>query len=236
MPKVGKYDYPFFDLDSTVEKLRQYYEVVKTDETSREVVAETLQMSVTGGGYANLVSSMEKYGLVHTGGGKITITQLGKTILFGEPSEVDNARSDAVANIDLFRELHEQYGKEVQIEQVRAFLRQRANVDIAAAQKMASTVANLYKKVSGYIMDAKRMEAVTVKQSVSPIGIARSDRIPTAESTKEEPLKIQYGDVYIQIPPNDLKAIALAKDALEFMEQRLRDQSKTEKQKGSEKG
>lgn len=235
MPKVGKYEYPFFHLDLTVDKLRQYYDVVKTDETSREVVAETLGMSATGGGFVYLVSSMEKYGLVQTGGGKITITQLGKTILFGEPREVENARSEAVLNVDLFRELHEQYGKDVQLEQVRAFIRQKANVDIAAAQQMASKVGNLYKRVSSYIIPTKITETVAVKSS-TPFSVAPSAGITDTELARQEPLKIQYGGVYIQIPPNDLKAIALAKDALEFMEHRLREQIKSEKQKSVEKG
>lgn len=230
MPKAGRYEFPFFDLDFAIEKLRQYYEVVKTDETSREVVAEALGMAVRGGGFAYLISSMEKYGLIQTGGGKVTITKLGKSILYGEPLEVEQAKREAVTNVKLFRELHEQYGKDAQLEQIRAFLRQKANVDIAKAQKIAPNIANIYKKVSNCIIPAKMPMGVLIKPSVKTPGVGRSEMIMEQEGEKAELLKIQYGDVYIQIPPNDLKAIGLAKDALEFMEQRIREQIKKEKQ------
>lgn len=46
------------------------------------------------------------------------------------------------------------------------------------------------------------------------------------EVTKIQLLKIQYGNVYIQIPPSDLKAINLAKDVLEFMAGKIREKEK----------
>ena len=226
MPKAGRYDYPFFDIDSAIGKLREFYEVVRSDQTIRSVVAEALGMAEKGGGFAYLISSMEKYGLIQTGGGNVTITDLGKTTMYGEPAEVEQAKSKAVTTVDLFRELCEQYGENPQLEQIRAFLRQKANVDVTKAQKIAPKVANIYKKVSNYIISAKK----PVEPIVKVPGVGRGKIITPPEVVKVEPLKIQYGDIYIQIPPNDLKAIALAKDALEFMEQRIRKQTKEEKQ------
>lgn len=230
MPKVGRYDYPFFDIDSCIEKLGRFHDVAKTDAATRTLVAETLGMAITGGGFASLMASMEKYGLIQTGGGNVTITKLGKLTLYGEPSEMEQAKKQAVANVDLFRDIFEQYGKDVQIEQIRAFLRQKANVDITIAQKMAPNVANIYKKVSNYIVLAKKLEEASTKHTISSPSIGGSDRIMERKEGEAPPLKIQYGDVFIQIPPNDLKAIALAKDALEFMEKKLLEQTKKEKQ------
>ena len=82
MPKAGKYDYPFFDIYHCIAKLRDYFTVVKTDETKREIVAETLGMSMTGGGFAYLMSAMEKYALIKTGGGNVVITKLAQTYPF----------------------------------------------------------------------------------------------------------------------------------------------------------
>lgn len=229
MPKAGKYDYPFFDIDGVVDKLRQYYEVVKTYETNREVVAETLGMSKTGGGFAYLMSSMEKYGLIKTGGGNVTITELGKIILFGEPSEVDQARRRAVSSIALFRELYEQLGENVNEEQIRAFLRQKANVDIAKAQKIAPKVDAIYKKVSNYIIPAKKLAPPS--ESVSRIpSIGRREMITQTEIGKE-PLKIQKGGLYIEISSDasTLENIEHAKDLLVFWENKLRNKQKKEK-------
>ena len=52
----------------------------------------------------------------------------------------------------------------------------------------------------------------------------RSDKI-MPEPSVVELLKIQFGDVYIQIPSDtkSLESIKLAKDALEFMEKRLKE-------------
>ncbi len=94
---------------------------------------------------------MEKYGLVKTGGGNVTLLPLCKLILYGEPSEIEQAKKKAVSSIDLFRELFEQYSKDVQIEQIKAFLRQKANVDISKAQKMAENIdMNIQKSVKLY--------------------------------------------------------------------------------------
>lgn len=229
MPKAGKYDYPFFDLDACVDKLREYHRVVGSDETSREVVAETLGMSMKGGGFAYLISSMEKYELVDTGGGNVTITKLGKTILYGEPSEVEQAKKKAVSNVDLFRELHEQYGKDVQLEQIRAFLRQKANVDISKAQKIAPKVDTIYKKVSNYIIPAKKL--VPPSEPISKVPSFGGRETMTQTEIGKEPLKVQKGGVYIEIlsDANTLENIEFARDFLTFMENKLRKGQEKEK-------
>lgn len=232
MPKAGKYDYPFFDIDHCIDKLREYYEIVQTDETRRELVAETLGMSMKGGGFAYLISSMEKYGLIKTGGGNIVVTEIGKLILYGEPSEAELTKKKVVSNIDLFRELYEQYGKDIQPEQIRAFLRQKANVDISKAQKIAEKVDTIYKKVSNYIVLAKKLappsKSVSMVSGVS--GFGRRETITPTEIGKE-PLKIQKGGLYIEIPSdsNILENIEYAKDFLTFMENKLREGQKKEK-------
>ena len=224
MPKAGTYDYPFYDLDHVIEKLRRFYEVTRTDETERSVVAEALGMAERGGGFANLISSMEKYGFIRTGGGNVTVTDLGKIVLYGDSTEIEQAKTTAVTNIDLFREVNQQYGTNVTVEQMKAFLRQKALVDIAEAQKIAPKVVAIYKKVSNYITTAEKPSVVPTP---SVEGIGRGEIMPP-EVTKIQPLKIQYGNVYIQIPPNDPKAIKLAIDALEFMSERIRKESKEE--------
>ena len=231
LPKAGKYEFPYFDLDHVIDKLKEYYDVVRTDETTREVVAETLNMSKTGGGFLYLVSSMEKYGLVQTGGGNVTITKLGKTILYGEPSEIKKAKAEAVTKVDLFKELRDQYGKDAQLEQIRAFLRQKANVDVVKAQKIAPKVDKIYKKVSNYIIPAQKLVPPSKEPMLTVPSEGRRDMIVQPEPSVVELLKIQFGDVYIQIPSDakSLDSIKLAKDALDFMEQRLLKKQKEKK-------
>ncbi len=231
MPRVGKYHYPFYGLDYVTDKLRRFYEVVKADEVERSVVAGALGMAERGGGFANLISSMQKYGFIQTGGGNVTITNLGKLVLYGDSTEKEQAKTEAVTNIELFREINQQYGANVSVEQIKAFLRQKAQVDIIGAQKMAPKVVTIYKKLSNYISSAENPSASPVP-AITPLveGIGRREITPM-EFAKIQPLKIQYGNVYIQIPPNDLNAINLAKDALEFMATKIQEQEKREKTK-----
>jgi hypothetical protein len=230
MPKAGKYEYPFFDLDACIDKLKIVHEATKSDQTTRTVVAEALNMTEKGGGFAYLISSMEKYGLIQTGGGNVTITELGKILMYGEPKEVEQARSNAVANVELFREIAQKYGKAPQVEQIKLFLREKANVEVDKAQKLAKNIDTIYKKVSNYITSAEKLappskEPMSRVQSLGP-SLGRSDTFMQPEQGKTELLKIQFGDVYIQVPSDasSLESIKLAKDALEFMEQRLREQ------------
>lgn len=225
MPKAGTYSYPVYDIDFTIEKLQQYYDAVRTYDTTRELAAEALGMAVKGGGFLYVVTSMEKYGLIQTGRGRIEITELGKTILFGEPNEVEQAKKKAVSNVDLFRELYEQYGKDVDLEKIRMFLRHRANVDIEKAQKIAPKVHKLYIDVSNYIIPAQRLAQPSIKHTAP--SMRRRESIAKPETQESAPYKFEHGGLYIQIPSNSkaLESIAFAKEALNLVEKRIRAQS-----------
>jgi len=236
MPKAGKYEYPFFDLDACLEKLRLFHEKTQSDQTTRSVVADALNMTEKGGGFAYLIASREKYGLIQTGGGNVTLTELGKVMMYGEPKEIEQAKSKAVANVELFRDIAQKYGKSPQTEQIRLFLREKANVDVPKAQKLAQNVDTIYKKVSNYISSADRLASPSKEpmQRTPNLGPSsgRSDMsMQPEQQSKNELLKIQFGDVYIQVPSDtaSLGSIKLAKDALEFMEQRLLKEQKEKK-------
>lgn len=233
IPNAGKYEYPFFDVDSVLKKLRDIRETAGTDTVKRETVAETLHMALKGGGFTYLMAAMEKYGFIQTGGGNVVITERGKIALYGEPREIEQAKSQAVLSVEMFRDIANQFGKNPQVEQVKIFLREKANVDIAKAQKIAPKVATIYKKVSKYITSAEKLAPPTHEPKVEVPSFGRGERVTMVqpEPSVVELLKIQFGDVYIQIPSDakSLDSIKLAKDALEFMEQRLLKEVKEKK-------
>jgi hypothetical protein len=231
MPRAGKYVYPFYDLDTCIDKLRTVHENIQSEQTTRSVVADALNMAEKGGGFAYLVASMENYELIQTGGGNIAITELGKILMYGEPQEVNQAKSKAVAKVELFREIASKYGKNPQEEQIKLFLRQKANVDIAKAQKIAPKVDKIYKKVANYLTTAEKLTPPTKESIIQTPSLGRREMSVQPEFTKTELLKIQFGDVYIQVPSdvNSLESIKLAKDALTFMEQRLLKDQKQQK-------
>jgi hypothetical protein len=224
LPKAGKYDYPFFDLDSTLEKLKKAHDVIRSDEMDREVVASTLGMSITGGGFAYLVSSMEKFGFVKTGGGKLAMTERGKLALYGDDSEKKTMRSEGVLSVELFNELYSQYGRDVTIEQIKAFLRQKGNVPVEKAQNLAENVDKIYKNVANYIITADKLERpeVTPKAEMQQepqapsLAVRRFDT--QTENEKKDLIKVQIGSNYFEIDRNDTQTSELA---LQIIAQKL---------------
>jgi len=125
------------------------------------------------------------------------------------------AKSRAVGNVELFREIAQKYGKNPQVEQIKLFLRDKANVDVAKAQKIAQNIDKIYKKVSKHITSAEKLAPPSKEPFLGVPSLGRSDMFMQPEQAKPELLKIQYGDFYIQVTKED------AEDALRLIAQKL---------------
>ncbi|MCX8171353.1 MAG: hypothetical protein N3E47_05215 [Candidatus Bathyarchaeota archaeon] len=110
MPKAGKYEYPAYDLDVCIERLRKIYEVSKSSIIKKETAAEIIGMSPKSGATLSFFASLAMYGLIEYRNGNIEMTDLVKKILFGSPDEIAVAKRDAIRNIQLFVDLFNQYG------------------------------------------------------------------------------------------------------------------------------
>ncbi len=158
MPKAGRYDYPYRELDDCIEYLRKANEVSKEHVFTRDNFAAALGQKPAGGGFNMLVGSMAMYKLVDTGEGQVRYTELAKKILHGLSEEQSEARSHAARNVILFADLYDKFGASPSDEQIHHFLRDKANVDIADASSIAKDVSKLFKKLAGYlkpVTDAK---------------------------------------------------------------------------------
>lgn len=215
MAKAGKYEYPTISLDVVEKKLRKYHETIKADETKRKVMADTLGMSMSGGRFMAIISSMEKYGLIQTGGKKIRITDQGKLLLYGTPADIKQARQRAVSSVKLFAELCRRYGKTANLRQIRAFLLDEANVDISEAEKTAKRVDKIYKKVSNHITVAEKPIEPSLKPPETVSGGGRREISVQPKTEKSELLKIQLGDFYVQVQKED------AEEVLRYVAQKL---------------
>ena len=226
MPNVGIYDYPSHDIDFCLEKLKTAHDKIRADEMQRDNVADMLGMSYRGGAFAGFISSIEKYGLVETAwGGKVTITDIGKLAIYGMLGEREKAKSDAVSNIELFQELYQKYGTNASEEQIRAFLRQEANVDIMKLQRMSEDVYKIYNNVAKYLIPVEQLEQV---REMEPEGLDRRGEMVPDIDVKNQPLKLQFRGVYIQLPPDDIEALEMAEKAIKFMKSVV-EKSETEK-------
>jgi hypothetical protein len=201
MPKAGNYDYPYLDIDPTVQKLVKLHDVAKTLEMTRSIAAQSLGMAESSGYFAYVISSFEKYGFVDIGGGNVSITRLGKSAIFGTPDEIEKAKQEAVSNVGLFRDIAGQYGQSPTIEQIKVFLRQKAHVDISEADKIAKNVLRMYKNVARYIIPTTQLEQPPSKPVSKVAGESRGE-FTVNEPVGTELLKIQFKDTYIQLPDN----------------------------------
>jgi len=204
MPKAGSYDFPFYDIDSVIERLQLAYDMIRKDEMDRKTVAEVLGMAHRGGAYANLISSMEKYGFIDTGRGLITVTELGKIALFGSDVEKLESRMKAIEKVDLFKELYQTYGKNINENQIRAFLR-HTDVDLARMQRLVEQISRVIEKNNQYLREMKDL-----KKDLPAEFIVNNEQ-------KDGPIIIQFGEAYIKLPKNDMKSLLLAKNTIELL-------------------
>lgn len=156
MPKAGRYDYPYRELDDCIEYMRKAHEVTKEHSFTRDSFASAIGQKPAGGGFNMLVGSMAMYKLVDTGGGQIIYTDLAKKILHGLPKDQEAAKAQAARNIILFADLYDKFQGTPNTEQLYHFLQDKANVDISEANNLSKEIGKLFNKVSVYLKtDAK---------------------------------------------------------------------------------
>lgn len=151
LPKAGKYDYPYRDLNDCIEYIRKANDIAKETSFSRDSFANAIGQSSRGGGYNLMVGSLAMYKLVDTGGGQIIYTDLAKKILHGLQKEQEESKAQAARNIILFADLYDKFGGSPSDEQIQLFLRDKANVDIVEAKEITKEVGKLFKKVAMYL-------------------------------------------------------------------------------------
>src|SRR5438046_2040649 len=152
MPKAGRYDYPVRDLDSCIELMRTAYDRTRNFANTRQTFADAIGQSPKTGPFGLLIGSIGMYGLADTGDGHVRYTELAKKMLFGLQNEIDAAKRQAVQNIALFKDVYEKFGKNIDDDQLRIFLRDSGGVEIADAPEKANEVGKIYKKVVDYLM------------------------------------------------------------------------------------
>ncbi|MEM4474488.1 MAG: hypothetical protein QXY75_05885 [Candidatus Bathyarchaeia archaeon] len=199
MPKAGRYEYPAYDLDTCMERLRKIYEVSKTNVIKKETAAEIIGMSPKSGATGSFFASLAMYGLIEYRNGSIEITDLAKKILFGAPDEIAAAKRNAVRNIQLFADIFDQYGASVTEEQLRVFLRDKALVDMPKIPELIEEISKIYKKVVPYLVPPEK-----TKVQIPSIEVAeRKEAVIVPEVPGAKALSVRYGEYNIFTIPVD---------------------------------
>jgi hypothetical protein len=215
LPKAGKYDYPELDLDACIEKLRKVREVARNDVVKRETVADILGLKPKSGWFNTIVGALSQYGLVEAREGEVRITELAKTLIYGEPSEVAKAKAQAVKNIELFRDLYEQYGLSLTDEQLRIFLKEKAYVDVSEVQSLTEKIGKMYKKVALYLSAAEGGEP-TPKVAYPSVG-----GVGLGEKGESSSVLGSVVTTFGQIKITDKETLELARRLLDILERQI---------------
>lgn len=146
VPKAGAFEFPSRDLDDCVSYLRKARDALRAPSMTRDSFARAIAQSASGGGFGKLVGAMVSYGLVETGRGRITTTDLAEQIMFGNPEMQRRGREESVRGVRLFDEIYRKLGVHPTEEQLRVFLREDAGTEAATAKNLAAEMGRLLTK------------------------------------------------------------------------------------------
>ena len=206
--KSGRYRFPDRGIEKASEYIKQILKVCP-DEVGKDVVADALGMSVKSGAFFVTLASLNYYHLIEVGGKKIKITDLGKKIRSIDPNEVEEAKIEAVRKIEIFSEIYAQYGEKATIEQLRAFLREKAGEDRLKAERKASELLKVYKEAVTYLKLAEKPKKPTIGEGIS-----------RRESVALEQIELRVGEFYQKIPCS-IEGINMARTMLNFLENQI---------------
>lgn len=100
-------EFPYADLDSAVELAQTIHTKAGTS-CEPDELAVWMGQTASGGTFRTRVSAARLFGLIETGQGKATLTQLGREVIDGSGNE-RAARVTAFLNVELFRAMYDQY-------------------------------------------------------------------------------------------------------------------------------
>lgn len=100
-------EFPYADLDSAVELAQTIHTKAGTS-CEPDELAVWMGQTATGGTFRTRVSAARLFGLIETGQGKVTLTQLGREVIDGSGNE-RAARVTAFLNVELFGAMYDQY-------------------------------------------------------------------------------------------------------------------------------
>lgn len=104
---MSEVSFPYADLENAVELAQMIHEKAGSSCETEELAA-WMGQSATGGTFRTRVGAAKQFGLIDTGQGRATLTQLGRDAL-GNSGKERAARVQAFLNAELFGVLYEQF-------------------------------------------------------------------------------------------------------------------------------
>ncbi|ADB57633.1 hypothetical protein [Archaeoglobus profundus] len=233
MARVGVYRYPDISLKEAVsdlDKIKRFLGKKVDGEITREAIAKALGLTPRGGRFTNKIASLIHYGFLESAGdGKVKLTELAKEILYPIGNSDIEAMKKAFFSIQLFKDLYEQYGDSVTVEQIEWFLRAKANADPREAKEKARKIHKIYIEGLTQIFSVEKQE-----EQISEEILDRGEEIMMEREVLKQPEgieEIKFGDVRIWLPPTE-EGVKIAEQLIKlFKETRLKVKEVKEEEK-----
>jgi len=217
--KIGDWVIPQNRLATSLHDIKKIYEQFKSDETSNDLIAHTLNQAPRGGAFLQKMADLRAYGLIEGRGGKIRVTELGKQATYGHSQERATALEKIIKNIPLWGILFDKYGTSIKEENFWIDLVQITGAERLDAQKQANFIRN------AYIMDVKNI--LPVEKPAEPI---KTDSEPGAHdrrhdmefTTKDAVVYIKYPSIgIVDLDLNDETNLTIAETILKTIRIKL---------------
>jgi len=157
-----------------VSYLRKARDTLRSRSMTRDSFARVIGQSATGGGFGKLIGAMSSYGLIETGKGRVTTTNLAEQIMYGGPEEQRKGRERSVRTVRVFDEIYRKFGGQPSDEQLRIFLSEKAGVNTLASESLAAEIGRLLTKNAVHVLPpgarAQPSELAVPSSSMEPVG------------------------------------------------------------------
>ena len=152
MPTIGIYKLPDYDLAESVKRLNDAKSLMPKGQTTfkRSFFTECLGYKVPSSAN-HLISALKQFGFVDTGVEEVSLTSAGEHVLFGDEPEKEEAKIRAIQNLPLLKDIKSKYGSEPTESQIRAFLKENANVPLQGLQSATVQTAKFLNSHSRYM-------------------------------------------------------------------------------------
>ena len=238
--KIGKYRIPDLDPQKALEFAEAVYNFPE-HKVSKQGFCDKFNIKLKSGWLGQILASLKKYGLARVDGDTIKSTDLTERLLNPKPNtnELQEAKLAVFNSTELWRILYSKGYREEnvkksdfwvylsEIEGIKGL--DRKNV-INKAQEVQKRYISALSYIEGIGIPASPITVKPTTQKISPkvTGIGGRE-IDTQVEIGREPLKIQKGGLYIEIPEDErmLENLDYAADLINFHKNRL--QKKQEK-------
>jgi hypothetical protein len=232
--KIGKYRIPDLDPQKALEFAEAIYNFPE-HKASKQGFCDKFNIKMKSGWFGQILASLKKYGLAKVEGDTIKSTDLTERLLTPKPNtnELAEAKLTVFNSTELWKILYSKGFREDNVKKSDfwVYLSEIEGIkglDRKTVVNKAPAIQKRYISALSYIRDVGvPASSLTVKPTATKIppkvtGIGGRE-IDTQVEIGKEPLKIQKGGLYIEIPEDDrmLESIDYAADLLDFHKKRL---------------